>query len=1679
MLVRPLVIFPTPNPLPPLPPPSPPLPAIPQSSPSPSLLSSSLSLPPLPHTSPHSEHHPHSSPSFSQPHAASACATATAAADDPSTLPSSPEHSPAHLSLTKGRSSPHIDAYNDSHNSYPGHPFIPVIDGITGNSSSPSVSRRRRDPASTKRRRAAGSLATVTETLPTSVTTGSSRTGDLAHRYSSSSSVAIGVGREVRRRAKRRADVQKGKGRAASRSRIHLITGSIAQEDIGRERERDSYRRYRRPSSLSLSTIHSWCPYCHKTIPSEDQSDHHQSHRQFNLISPTPTPQRTHSRSPSLPRSCSVEVSPSVRSLETFQSTHCSSSPRSNFSSDLEITPPSAIPSTLFTFTHPLPHLVASAPAVYAPETNRTETAFVYTGNRDSVAQGTLKQRVDPASTPSVSPTSSPSQDTASSNFTHRRSDTTPLPHPPPPPPRQHIRRLQESRLEATVNRFLFFSASSSSANSSNFAVASSSEGSLSRSEPSRAVANQNFSTRVLQERAPEHPDHQLGARNKPTRFSLPASTPLYTHFRTSLEVSPWFSSFPVSSDGEDSKIRSPNHLSSGKSAARSKGSPVQAENQSSAKRRSWTFFTTFRNRRLSLPARAVSSTKDRPNTANSTPSVLGGALQHTAEKEHEAKIQPRPPVSHSKRHSAPPIDRGISAMLATQEPQPIQPTMPAPPHRQTFFSGSIFQDHKKEATAANRHRSSMIYDQNKPLPAILDANQPAPQSPTNSSKGSSSQQKKQRRMSFLPSALMTSNLAKFMGGSSNGGSPTTSNLSPATSPRTPRSPMAIPPLHPVEHPIGSIKEADSESDDGTQLTTEQFKWAMVCCCNEIKSRVIRHRCTPITEAQARPCSTTEAATSVIVSGSSSVRKADKNKSSRFGGNSSPSHAIEAAPKDSQVVMQGLLQVMVSLTDAENKIGSGDDGDSSSIHMADSSSSLYSTPSHPPPPVISRNKSFLSLIGVGSASRHSSAAAAAAAPKRTRSITQLSHHSSFPSLVPSLSTPYSPYPSAHQHQQLHHHQLPQQLHDRPKFLRSKKSQTKLALAQATDAILSPLSLEELVHLMAYTLTIAPEQWIPWHLYDFFVRPQGMKYRDLIELLPTQSQRILRSILETVDALVDHAVLIVVQHHQLQQQSRATEKVAPAPATTTTTDGGSGNSGVNRLRQQSSQVHLRSKSEIYAGSVHKASGGGRNESAGGLSVITQAMTMAITKPTASSPSPLDRTDGSGPGGEDLILHEVAIRARKRRAILDSLSGLVFRSRKDVTASSVYGSEPTTSFAFNRDFNVAEDRHKGKRRSSVAAVASGFTGTRVTSTGTTAATQALHVQLSEREREAGHKAFENLVYAFEEEYHPHKPAAGSAVPTLGGVGAETGSSFFTSALSQSHSAPAAGAMAALQGRLGPNIPRQSRSLPTPLGPTIADMSAVRSLSLPPWRKHSSTVSLVQPSSVSSPTSPHHLQSQASSLDPLQKSLTIPSGSVSASAPATPTEARAISLSITQAQLDHHTHPLSLPSESGSVAPTSASSTGSELAWTGNARQRPLSFPLGINTKQQGDSAGTSRRRSSARLSATWTSWKDHLLVLEEEEYVIGDTSESEVESSKSKTEEEEEDEEGEDGTMDAATAAGLQQQAQATRKKSGTFGTLPMMPVGSLEASDQRTDEQEKAKDEKERMTEVETGQASHQ
>ncbi|KAF9942729.1 hypothetical protein BGZ67_000136 [Mortierella alpina] len=673
--------------------------------------------------------------------------------------------------------------------------------------------------------------------------------------------------------------------------------------------------------------------------------------------------------------------------------------------------------------------------------------------------------------------------------------------------------------------------------------------------------------------------------------------------------------------------------------------------------------------------------------------------------------------------------------MLATQGQQPIQPTMPAPAHRQTFFSGSIFQDHKKEATAGNRHRSSMIYDPNKPLPAIMDTNQPAPQPLTNNSKGNQSQQKKQRRMSFLPSALMTSNLAKFMGGSSNGGSPTTSNLSPAASPRTPRSPMAIPPQQPLEHPINSIKEGDSESDDGTQLTTEQFKWAMVCCCNEIKSR-------------------------------------DKNKSGRFGGNSSPSHAIETAPKGPQVVMQGLLQVMVSLTDAENKIGSGDDGDGASIHMADSSTtSLYSTP---PAPVISRNKSFLSLIGVGSASRQSSAAAVV--PKRTRSITQLSHHSSFPALVPSFYTPNSPYPSAHQHQQLHQSQLPQQLQDRPKFLRSKKSQTKLALAQATDAVLSPLTLEELVHLMAYTLTIAPEQWIPWHLYDFFVRPQGMKYRDLIELLPTQSQRILRSLLETVDALVDHAVLIVVQHHQAQQQSLATEKVAPT--TVPTTDNGSGIAGVHRLRQQSSQVHLRSKSEIHAGSVHKGSGG-RNESAGGLSAITQAMTMAITKPTSSSPSPLDRAGTSGPGGEDMTLHEVAIRARKRRAILDSLSGLVFRSRKDVTASSVYGSEPTTSFMASRDFNVVEERHKGKRRSSVAAVASGFVGNKVSSTGATAATQALHVQLSEREREAGHKAFENLVYAFEEEYHPHKPAAGSFTATLGGVGAETGSFYSPSA------------------------------------------------------------------------------------------------------------------------------------------------------------------------------------------------------------------------------------------------------------------------------------------------------------
>ncbi|KAF9188600.1 hypothetical protein BGZ50_001253 [Haplosporangium sp. Z 11] len=1460
----------------------------------------------------------------------------------------------------------------------------------------------------------------------------------------------------------------------------------------------------------------------------------------------------------------SIETTPRLGSVESYSS-----------SSDQDIANKGIVPDTLFTFVHPLPHVVATS-----------KRQLPVAGNNSHQRVDVPDQFVSTASTTTVSPASS----------TH----STPSPHPcqediDTTRSHQHVNCPKESKLEAAVNR-LFFSGLPPSLNSSNVAVASSARASLSRPKTTwRKSGVKAIVTEVEEE----------GEQENLTRLKLPASTPLYTTFLKRLESQPWFSNLPSNAE-EDSNIRNPTSFSAGNTALRGKSAAVDNSNNNSgntkSKRRSWSTLFTFRNRRSSLPAQPVSSEnhRDRLLTVvekNHTFSVFSGANpQETDEIPAPHDSRQKDQYSHqfrrlhpirSVRISAPASERK-TAMLATQE-QSLPPTMASSPtHGRNFSTASRLLDHGKVGSirGENRNRHSLVYDQNKPLPTIMSEQRlsatmshPQPHSQPKSTllmskepqqqqatEQPSKQSKKQRRMSFLPSALKTSNLAKFVSGngSSNSNNSPTPRPDPTISPRSTRSPIVSSP-----RPIDQGEEEQPQMESGL-LAIDQFKWATIACCNEIKSRVAKQRSAlnmasnPELAAKAYTQQQQREMTPATVP----QRKAEKNKASRFNSNAAPMDTIETTNKDPSSIVQALLQVMMlssSTAESTSMLGGANGAsDGSSINTSDSVPSFHHSPS-----AQSQNKSLLSLMGISSLGG-SSTGTGTTTPKRTKSITQLSHFSSFHSLVPSLipapssSASINPPPSSysrHQHPQHHNSQhhfshssqphtasqqyqsaySQQQQHaqyQHPRMLRSKKSQTKLAIVQATDAILNPLLLQDLVNLLAYTLSLAPDQWIPWHLYDFFVRPQGMKFKDLIELLPTQSQRILRAILETVDALVDYSVMVVVQHHNMQQQQRQSFLTSPPTASMSATGNGTGGDAVTGispfirgpLRQQLSQVHMRGKIEANTG-INNGSGP-RSNNGSQYRTESIAMALAVLDPPLSESFNNTLSSSGLPGnGDDTILQEVTLRARRRRAILDGLSGLVFRPRQDQDAigSNLYVSEQQSGMTMGTD-----ERSKGKRRGSIVIGGIGskqqqYPFATPPSSAMTAAmmsNSSVRLQQSEREREAGYKAFENLVYAFEEEYHPRKPTttisavytAGVSVHPLEMVGPlddvpSNPSASDTGILAHERSNPAMTLTFPRDNTL-PTMrnkapPRQSRSLPLNILPYVTstanpntDDSAVRSLSLPPWRKNSSssTVNLVHSSSLSmrpdlQPRRSHHSITEshlerppnrrsttaAAILSRKRASYSGPTTAISAFlTTAVTTEKKEITRASLFAAGTTITSPRSVEVSSNTTAKNQTKSEPSAFASVpslplqnsaapSSAFVRGRSCTIGVvNSSSDSDRKSA---RLSARLSATWTSWKDHLLVLEEEEYVIVDTSDSEEEKDKEKKKKKEdqhhgtEDVNGESSADDPVPESGPTMATKEpeegnimVRKKSGTFGNLEMF-AAVVEANAKRLEREQ--------------------
>ncbi|KAI8595621.1 hypothetical protein EDD21DRAFT_33781 [Dissophora ornata] len=288
-----------------------------------------------------------------------------------------------------------------------------------------------------------------------------------------------------------------GKQRASFGS--GLRSGSLAEKARGRAHSR-------RLSSLSLSTIHSWCPYCIKTIPN-DQSDHHQVHHQHSLISPSPTPHRTHSSrsrsrssspSQSLTQPCSNGTNPSAVSIYTTQSLAQTAS-ASSFISDLDLVSTGFIPDILFTFNHPSPHLKVISALASTP----------FSAALNTVAEGQVGIAAEAKS-----------------------------------------KETEESSLSVTP--------------------------------------------------------------------------PIHNRFQKGVETSPWLS-FP-SADGGDTKIRSFTGLSRSSTARGDKGAAAATENTSVPnKRKSWSIFS-FRNRRSSLPAQpspSVHQDQDRSALVKSQTSLV------------------------------------------------------------------------------------------------------------------------------------------------------------------------------------------------------------------------------------------------------------------------------------------------------------------------------------------------------------------------------------------------------------------------------------------------------------------------------------------------------------------------------------------------------------------------------------------------------------------------------------------------------------------------------------------------------------------------------------------------------------------------------------------------------------------------------------------------------------------------------------------------------------------------------------------------------------------------------------------------------------------------------------------------------------------------------------------------
>ncbi|KAF9436149.1 hypothetical protein BGZ76_004717 [Entomortierella beljakovae] len=812
----------------------------------------------------------------------------------------------------------------------------------------------------------------------------------------------------------------------------------------------------------------------------------------------------------------------------------------------------------------------------------------------------------------------------------------------------------------------------------------------------------------------------------------------------------------------------------------------------------------------------------------------------------------------------------------------------------------------------------------------------------------------------------------------------------------------------------------------------DQFKWAIISCCNEIKSRVAKQRLElaniPVSlnsenvvaalqisqpQQQAPP---PPAAASVPFS----QWMFEKSKGSKP--NPGPvSQGIESVPNDPRVVLNSLLQIIsIPIEEMSQRTTAATNGttttktttatgqhDPVNGYAHDSTKSSFY---HVSPSSQTHNPSLHSLMG----SAAGGGGGADANSKRARSINQYPHFSaSYQSLTPSVAStaPVSPSPNSSSSTQQ------QQQQQQPR-LRSKKSQSKIARAQATDSVLQPLTIEELVWLLGFTLTVAPEQelWIPWHLYDFFIKPQGFQYKDLVGMLPTDSQWIIRSILETVDQLVEYAVMMAISQQKQQQNKlqppqqqlhhqKSKSKTNATAAMVAVLGGGGEYNGGNGLRQQLSQAHLRSKSEA-------------NVAIGSKQSFESSMANLITALTAPDQASSATENAKMDNNNEIDLSQMeyaAIRSRKRRVILDSLANLVFRSRKVGTS----GSEPPMdreSMLARQNLDAStpsEDRSKTKRRYSYAI--NGANGSSaVSTTSGTSASLIMQARVSEMEREEGLRAFENLVTSFEKENQLkmaaksfRKPVAVEALVIPAPIDTNVVSNVSGPSSVSLPNSPVHGNN---PGFNSANHPRLARSLPSPVASPDAELATtVRSIPSSQRRKTDPLTNVVHLGQDQQNNRSHHNIVESLSEISNSGSLRVsPTSSASEPLVSKYDDLEKVGLEV---QDSNSTNDLTIPAQDSTNNMTTATATTTTtttvMSSVGNeelslirpnsepARQKPKanyithSYTFSNSTSSPASSSRHQKKVSTV-LSATWSAWKDHLLVLEEEEFVIEDGS-----------------------------------------------------------------------------------------